>query len=223
LSHLQEMQQLTYLDFRARSLHRFFTLQASAPPEAYSALTASSKLQHLDISGCKVPAGVWEHMFPAGRQLPHLRVLGLGWVQQYSKPVPTPEGSRLVSCCPGLQTLDIEHLQYSSKLLAPLTGLSSLQHLSVAPCDVSTEVVCQLTGLRQLKVTDPSEAGGLLLQLTQLQQLTSLTYRGAHQSHQLRCQVSPTDRAAPDSRSCELHAACGTWLGWGCATHLSEH
>jgi hypothetical protein len=198
LLHLQEMQQLTYLDFRARPLHRYFTLQASAPAAAYSALTASSKLQYLDISGCKVPAGVWEHMFPAGRQLPHLRVLGLGLFKPcYSNPVPAPESSRLVSCCPGLQTLDIEHLQYRSELLAPLTGLSSLQQLSLAPWDESTEglkVLRQLTGLRQLKVMDPSEAEGLLLQLTQLQELTSLTYRGAQQSHQLRCEVSPTER-----------------------------
>jgi hypothetical protein len=211
LLHLQQMQRLTYLDFRARPLHRFFTLQASAPPAAYSALTASSKLQHLDISGCKVPAGVWEHMFPAGKQLPHLRVLNVAWVAQSGlcRPAAAPDSSRLVSCCPGLQTLDIEYLQYSSELLAPLTGLSSLQHLSVAPCDESTEgleVVCQLTGLRQLEITDPSEAKGLLLQLTQLRQLTSLTYMyGAHvwssvlhrlqprQSHRLRCQVCQTD------------------------------
>jgi hypothetical protein len=37
-------------------------------------------------------------------------------------------------------------------------------------------VVCQLTGLKQLHLTDPKEDERLLLQLTQLRQLTKLDY-----------------------------------------------
>jgi hypothetical protein len=75
----------------------------------------------------------------------------------------------------------MQGLLYSSKLLADLPKLSSLQQLTLWPCSRSSdglEVVCQLTGLRELHVTDPTTAEGLLLQLTQLQQLTRLHFRG---------------------------------------------
>ena len=48
----------------------------------FSALTASSKLQHLSLSRCWLPAGVWQHMFPAGRQLPQLRSLKITYVRE---------------------------------------------------------------------------------------------------------------------------------------------
>jgi hypothetical protein len=47
--------------------------QGIPPAAAYAALTASSKLQQLDISSCVLPAGVWQYVFPVGRQLPHLQ------------------------------------------------------------------------------------------------------------------------------------------------------
>jgi Ran GTPase-activating protein (RanGAP) involved in mRNA processing and transport len=74
LPHLQHLQQLTYLSMT-------WCLQADAdgnlPATAYSALTASSKLQHLDISNCVVPIGVWHHMFPVGKVLAHLHDLNI--------------------------------------------------------------------------------------------------------------------------------------------------
>jgi hypothetical protein len=42
-----------------------------------------------------------------------------------------PEGSRLISCCPGLQSLDMRDVPYSAELLASLQGLSGLHTLSV--------------------------------------------------------------------------------------------
>lgn len=58
LSNIQQLQQLTYLKIK-------WTLyngaEAVAPAEAYSALTASSKLQHLDFSVCVLPTGAWQH------------------------------------------------------------------------------------------------------------------------------------------------------------------
>jgi len=44
---------------------------------AYSALTASSHLQHLILSGCELPTGAWQQMFPPTRCLPELRHLYL--------------------------------------------------------------------------------------------------------------------------------------------------
>jgi hypothetical protein len=180
LSHLQDLQGLTYLSLRG-SLDNITAAD-------YSALTASSKLQHLDISQCTLPDDVWEHVFPAGMHpawLPHLRSLHIDRLRHpaggpwWTVPAAGPEISHLVSCCPGLRSLDMWRLQYSATSLAALTGLSNLTELHVCPAGASTgglAVVCQLTGLRQLHLTDPKEDERLLLQLTQLRQLTKLDY-----------------------------------------------
>ena len=177
LSHLQKMQHLTHLDLGSyNASHQ----EPSVPTAAYSAVTASSKLQHLDISCCMLPPGAWQHMFPAGRHLPHLQALVVNEVRHPSGAAVAPEVSRLVSCCPGLQTLLMDYMQYSSELLAPLTGLSSLHELSLRSACVSTEgmeVVSQLTGLRRLTLYGCSHAVGLMLSLTHLQQLTYLELR----------------------------------------------
>ena len=180
LSHLQPLQQLTYLHVG----DGFFIRQASPPSAAYSALTGSSKLQHLDISGCLLPHDVWQHVFPAGRQLPHLRELDISGprsADDYHDParrmiITTPEASRLVSCCPGLQSLNMRFLQYTAELLAPLTGLSGLQELSLSPFSTTKglEVVCQLTWLRRLYLGPSTKDTQTILRQRQLQQLTQL-------------------------------------------------
>jgi hypothetical protein len=72
-------------------------------------------------------------------------------------------------------------LQCNAELLAPLTGLTGLHELTLGQADDAPEdlqVVCQLTGLRQLLVgvleSSNNWVKGLLLQLTRLQQLTYL-------------------------------------------------
>jgi hypothetical protein len=65
LAEMQRLQQLTHLSLR----HSLGGQQAIAPAEAYSALTASSKLQHLEVSECILPAGAWQHMAPTGKLL----------------------------------------------------------------------------------------------------------------------------------------------------------
>ena len=135
LSQVRQMQQLTYLRLEGSSSND----ESCPPAAAYAALTASSKLQHLDISKCRVPAGVWQHVLPAGRRLPNLQHLGLSYTR-------VPAG------------------------LAATHASGSLEGL---------EGVCQLTALRQLRLRGPSDAAEeLLLQLTQLQQLSSLDYAG---------------------------------------------
>ena len=179
MSHLQHLQQLTFL-----SLDRTLdSLEVHPPAAAYSALTASSKLQHLGLSGSCLPAGVWQHVFPMGRQLPHLRVLDVSSVRDPEcDKAAVPEGTRLVSCCPGLQSLNLQRLQYTTEGLASLQGLSSLTFLELKPVDGSSDGldgVCQLTGLRRLSVQEPDSATeGFLLSLTQLRQLTYLSYWG---------------------------------------------
>jgi hypothetical protein len=68
MSQLQHLQQLTHLSLQHSHTPNWEQNTLATP--AYSALTASSKLQRLQFSCCRLPSGVWPHMFPAGRQLP---------------------------------------------------------------------------------------------------------------------------------------------------------
>jgi hypothetical protein len=109
-------------------------------------VTACSKLQYLSLAHCALPAGVWQHMFPGDTKLQQLRSLDLQRVQKpggYSADnyAPCPVGNLLVSCCPGLQKLNIDQLWYSGELLAPLQGLSALEKLNLG-----TRFVCSGSG-----------------------------------------------------------------------------
>jgi hypothetical protein len=109
LSHLQPLQQLTHLHLSSlgkRQLGEDTPLEDTPPAAAYAALTASSKLQHLDLRWCRLPAGVWQHIFAAGRQLPHLATIDISSVKDsLGFPATAPDGDSLVSCCPSLQSL----------------------------------------------------------------------------------------------------------------------
>jgi hypothetical protein len=77
---LQHMQQLTFLDLSEHDNDCYDIGEEITPQVAatFSALTSSSQLHHLNISRCVLPADVWQHLFPAGRHLPHLTTLNLG-------------------------------------------------------------------------------------------------------------------------------------------------
>jgi hypothetical protein len=121
MSQLQNMQQLTYLDLSGSDLK-----WGSPPAAAYAALTASSRLQHLDISSCQVRVGFWQHMFPAGRQLPSLRSLDLASVEvkQFAAGA---MGSRLVACCPSLRSINIHRLPGRAALRFALQGIEGVR------------------------------------------------------------------------------------------------
>jgi hypothetical protein len=189
LSQLQHLQQLTYLDLGWLTCD---IDKGNPPVAAFSALTASSKLRHLDLDWLILPAGVWQHVFPAGKLLPQLSSLSVAGVRQPSGKdsrsvleAEAPTGAQLISCCPGLEYLDMQGLRKSAGrgVLAPLQGLSSLRTLLINPAHGSggEELleVCKLTGLRELKVECcRGFSEGMLQQLTQLQLLTSLSCRG---------------------------------------------
>jgi hypothetical protein len=105
LSHLQHLQQLTHLHME----HNMSVVkdEAPLPAAAYSALTASSKLQYLDARWFGLPVDAWPHVFPPGRQLPHLQELAIRVTQTSvaAGSLPTLGGTSLVSCCPGLESL----------------------------------------------------------------------------------------------------------------------
>jgi hypothetical protein len=143
LAQLQPLQQLAHLDL-GNSLgadtpdlqHQGFFAGTGAdsgdvrggwpPAAAYSALTANSKLQHLNISQAMLPAGVWQHLFPADRQLPHLRYLNIAYVEEPSgMECPAPEGKLLARCCPGLQHLVVLGLQCTEEQLRELRAVAA--------------------------------------------------------------------------------------------------
>jgi hypothetical protein len=81
MSDLQEMQELTYMKLdHSLNTEQFYTETAPAP--AYAALTASSKLDQLNISECTLPEGAWQYIFPTTGpcKLPHLQQLCIGGV-----------------------------------------------------------------------------------------------------------------------------------------------
>jgi hypothetical protein len=170
----------------------------STPAAAFSALTASSELRIPHVSNCKLPTDVWQHVFPAGRQLLHLRSLNVSKVKQPQGGASlAPEGTCLVGCCPGLRSLNMMQLQYSAERLAPLQNLSGLRKLKLASTqDEGFEAVCQLTRLRELYLQVPSNLEGLLFPLAQLKQLTRLDIRRtvgySYVDTNLECKVSVT-------------------------------
>lgn len=179
---MQGLKQLKHLNLIS-SLQSCPTDESTPPAVAYSVLTSSSMLQYLDISGCLLPADVWQYLIPGGKQLPHLGSLGLSGAYQLDGNPAAPDGSRLVSCCPGLQQLNLDWVQCPAKLDYALQGLSGLHTLVMSPegpeAVESLKAVCQLSGLRGLYVaTDDASTDGVLLQLTQLKQLTYLCYHG---------------------------------------------
>lgn len=196
LSLMQHMQQLTHLGVD----DSLCAAEGDPPAAAYAALTASSKLQQLNVSCCHLPTDVWQHMLPVGRQLPFLQHLDVSKVKQPGGAWATPpEGTCLVSCCPGLQSLELSFLRCSAEMLLSLQGLSGLHILALAASDpVAAEAfhaVCQLAGLKGFRVRIPGkERGALALQLTQLKQLTSLQYCCSHlfglKPLRLTCEVS---------------------------------
>jgi hypothetical protein len=199
LYHLGHLQQLTHLNVR-ESL-KAVRDGTDLPAAAFLGLTASSMLQHLDVSRCTLPAGVWQYILPASRQLQSLNV---SWATQpgiEGTEAAAPEGSRLAGSCPDLTSLDIRGLQCSAELLGPLRWLSKLHTLRLfddQKCTAAAVMptVCQMTGLRELGLACMSitEEGLILLQLTQLKQLTALEYTGpldgAHTSIHLTKKVS---------------------------------
>lgn len=193
LASVQPLTQLTHL------VAHLCLSQPWPPPAAYASLTASTKLQHLELSHCSLPDGAWQHVFPASRQLPHLHTLHITgpWSRAPAQAGAPLDTACLVSCCPGLRQLSVHRWQLTGEQLLPLRGLSGLTYLD-ADCERSSsdqlpgvlEALGQLSGLKQLLLvlTEPSPAR-LILPLTQLQQLQRLAVNGVPRSSCFQLQV----------------------------------
>jgi hypothetical protein len=179
LGHLQQLQQL--------SLH---VLACAWPPlgAAYSTITASSKLERLQLKGCADLYIALRYMCPEGRSLPVLRNFALSpfrFSRFVAPAVPllvepalsAADVSRLVRCCPGIvnASLIVSHgLQ-----LGQLGQLSSLTRLHIFRAGVLDHLssLSAVTGLRDLLATDTHYLQqSQLFALTALRQLTGLQF-----------------------------------------------
>jgi hypothetical protein len=128
------------------------------PAQHLTALLCCRQLRSVALRDAgRLPAAAGQHLFPPGRQLPHLRqlVLSYDWASSYARAeaaaaaeIAAEEGAaaaaaalsvgdlaRLACCCPGLEALElcgVMHLHEGlaaagAQALAVLTGLTKLQ------------------------------------------------------------------------------------------------
>jgi hypothetical protein len=180
LSYMARLQALTRLELPYGEFY--------GPPAgpAYSALTASSSLVSLHLADTVFPTEVWSHVFPAGCILPHLTLLMLDESSAAEDRTfatwSAVELSRLVSCCPGLCTVDRLSMQPGVHV-SELFKLTALTNLSVSYGLTSSERfgesvrgLAAVTQLRRLKLVHVSQKINVasLLPLTRLTALTDL-------------------------------------------------
>lgn len=166
--------------------------------QAYSALTASSKLTTLEVlaEDHRMPLvrEAFAHMLPQGRQLPHLRRLwldgggdiycGPGYgVDTYEPPcIFADDMQRIGASCPGLTCLKMTGGVMGGNTYALLTLLPpSLLELHVegfAAGDDQAEQIAQLTQLKSLTWGSSPLTPAALQELTALQGLTQLSVAG---------------------------------------------
>jgi hypothetical protein len=133
----------------------------TAQPRDCAALTAASQLTHLEIFSYDtqlLPATAVQHMFPAGKQFPHLQMLSVSCCDfdtgNSVGRVTTAELRSMISACPALCCLEIvcaltQDADVSILLQLPAT-CSSLKVGGEPFGDSAVGVVAQLTQLTQL-------------------------------------------------------------------------
>lgn len=165
---------------RMTALVLHYALHDSAPTAAaYAAITASSRLQSLDLCSTVIPVGAWQHIFPLqGRQLLQLSSLNLRLnIRNRQQGIDGSGLQGLVHTCPSLQQLELSRAVQTGASLTALQQLSALTQLSISRVDdkLSVDLLQRLTRLQVLYIQPPNtltDAG--LLQLTALRQLRYL-------------------------------------------------
>ena len=185
LCHVGRMQNLTRL-----SLQSSHTLDWPTSGPAYSALTASSNLIVLELCDAHFPRGIWPHVFPDSRKLPHLTALVVsGSIDNGELISPPPpwcaaDLRSLVSCCPSLCELETDCVQPGLDV-SELHKLTSLTRMFLAYCfgldslDIVTDCMRGLSAVTQLHslllfTYIPERSPACLWPLTSLTTLTSL-------------------------------------------------
>jgi len=158
---------------------------STLPPHIFTALTAATGLQSVDITleHDMLPLGAVEYMFPQGKQLPRLSFLHLYSYSSGGQPMDdycmtATDLRRVVAACPALQNLGVPHALGPDAVPALLDLPESCGTLYIgggAVDDAAAAVVAQLTQLRLLDVLEsPSLSDAGLEQLTALRGLTEL-------------------------------------------------
>lgn len=189
LSAVGQMQGLKRL-----SVTRGGLLCKDLPAHSFTALTAASELECLEweLAGA-LPRGALQHMFPEGKQLPHLHTLSLAehWAtHRRARSLTAADLSSIIAACPALERSSITCALRPGEQHGLLMLPARCTHLSIgdigdiddidnidgmAMDDSTVSVVAQLTQLRSLtwqhcpELTDTG-----LEQLTALRALTSL-------------------------------------------------
>lgn len=181
LAALQNMQQLQHHTLGSSGRQAL----AGDAIQQYAALTASSHLTHLDLlADYKMLAdGAAQHMFPEGKQLPHLRSLWLGYDEEsyrhdytdYPQPIGPGDLAHLAAACPAKQQLwAVQSIQPGADL-HNLALLTSLTHLKVGRCGLPAEALAAaLAPMSQLQDLLVHQVGFGAAQLAALTQLTRL-------------------------------------------------
>lgn len=159
---------------------------------SYSALTSSTNLHTLELTGMPMDARALPALFQKGHQLPALHTLILAMSMDTWAPPPATDMQQLVCCCPALRRLHLSHCRVGAELLQPLLQLSCLTELHVPRCDAlgddggsaMSKVLAQLTQLSHLLVgTGVSDVA--ITELTALTGLTALCRTGGGFPHDL--------------------------------------
>jgi len=143
-------------------------------------LVASTMLQHLELDYCTLAAAdsaadpdSWQLVFPSPGQLPHLTSLRLS---KNSPLLQQADIERVVACCSNLRALDLStQANFAPAPAGRLPDLTLLHLNRIAEEEYGA--LAQLTGLRQLVITDPNNISAVeLRQLAALDQLTTLGF-----------------------------------------------
>jgi hypothetical protein len=174
LAALRGMQQLQHLSL---SLANGTQALEGADMKQYSAFTASPQLTHLHIDAVThrsatfvspMPLGAVQHIFPEGKQLPHLKQLHFNvaeddWEQQsqYLELFGPDDLAVVAAACPALEQL---------------WALGALQR------DAQLAQLATMTSVTQLKIggryTDTAELVAAVAEMTQLQDLAAVVKPG---------------------------------------------
>lgn len=180
LSALQNLTQLQHLELEQTVLDT-----AGVLPQQFSALTASTQLTFLSLfedSDRPLAQGSGQHVFAAGRRLPHLRTLKFDTSSldtRHAWCLDGPDLHSLTECCPSLEALDLYCVVRNGADLSALLQLpDSCVSLGVgggAFDDAAAGVVAQMTQLTQLTFMEaPSLTDTGVQQLTALKGLRKL-------------------------------------------------
>lgn len=189
---LRAMQQLQLLqEFQLSANCILGLLSGHAAPQLFAALPASSNLERLQLTATDqqpLPLGAMRRMFPQGRTFLQLRDVSIVMLVEPDNPFAADDAQQwcmdstdlasFISCCPGLQDLDITGAIKPgadvSALLQLPTSCTSLNIGGAAFTDTAAPVLAQLTHLKYMSWCNSDLTDTGLEQLTALTSLTRL-------------------------------------------------